>query len=153
MNYQALPLNDSYWIPIKDGNEWALKIFKRHYSYHPYADGRKPKLFSGPGEKLVLIGADGKALFVWRKFISKDGQRGINCAIFRNEGDRLSSELILEAEKLAWIKWPGERFYTYVHPKKIRSQNPGCCFKKAGWTVCGETKCNRLIILEKKRID
>jgi hypothetical protein len=31
----------------------------------------------------------------------------VNCAVFRNEGPVLSSDLILEAEELAWGRWPG----------------------------------------------
>jgi hypothetical protein len=42
------------------------------------------------------------------------GQRGVNCAVFRNESSVLSSELIREACGLAWTRWPGERLYTYV---------------------------------------
>lgn len=138
-----------YWTEIKDGDPYALMLFHRHYSYRPYADGRKPKLFCGPGEKMVLLGIDGRALFVWRKFRSADGQKGVNCAVFRNESDVLSSLLILEAEKLAWKRWPGERLYTYVNSRKIKSTNPGYCFLKAGWRKCGVTKINKLIILEK----
>jgi hypothetical protein len=146
---QFLPLENNIWIKVKDGNEYARQLFHRHYSYRPYADGRKPKLFCGPGEKMVLLLNNGQALFVWRKFISGDGQQGINCSIFRNESTYMSSWLILEAEKLAWERWPGERLYTYVHPGKIQSANPGYCFKKAGWVQCGETKVNKLVILEK----
>jgi hypothetical protein len=97
---------------------------------------------------MVLLTTDGRALFVWRKFRSDDGQEGINCAIFRNEGPKLSSGLILEAEPLAWRRWPGERLYTYVNPKKVKSTNPGYCFLMAGWRKCGKTK-GGLIILEK----
>jgi hypothetical protein len=138
-----------HWFAVKDGNAVARSIFNRHYSRHFYTDGRKPKLFVGPGEKMVLLTPDGTALFVWRKFISADGQQGINCAIFRNEGEVLSSELILEAEQLAWSRWPGERLYTYVSSAKIKSVNPGYCFKIAGWKDCGMTKVNKLTILEK----
>lgn len=145
-----LPLfTDDHWVEIKDGDRFAREMFQRHYSYRPYADGRKPKLFCGPGEKMVLMTVDGRALFVWRKFISGDGQQGINCSIFRNESKTLSSTLILEAEKWAWARWPGERLYTYVNPRKVKSTNPGCCFKKASWKECGVTKHNKLIILEK----
>lgn|SRR3990167_1487158 len=137
------------WYGVKDGNTTARDIFNRHYSRHFYADGRKPKLFVGPGEKMVLMTPDFKALFVWRKFISGDGQRGVNCAVFRNEGNYLSSDLILEAEQLAWNTWPNERLYTYVNPKGIKSSNPGYCFLKAGWAKVGITKVNKLIILAK----
>jgi hypothetical protein len=142
------------WFSVKDGDAMARGLFNRHYSRHFYKDGRNPKLFVGPGEKMVLMTTDGRALFVWRKFISKDNQQGINCAIFRNEGNELSSSLILEAEEIARQKWPNEtRFYTYVAPKKILSRNPGFCFIKAGWSKCGVTKTNKLIILEKVVID
>lgn len=139
------------WFAVKDGDNMARGLFDRHYSRHFYKDNRKPKLFVGPGEKMVLMTSDGAALFVWRKFKSADHQEGVNCAVFRNEGHTLSSELILEAEQLAWTRWPNERLYTYVSPKKIRSSNPGFCFLKAGWNKCGITKVNKLIILEKKQ--
>jgi len=138
-----------HWYSVKDGDASARSIFNRHYSRHFYADGRKPKLFVGPGRKMVLMTSDCKALFVWRKFISDDGQQGINCAVFRNEGNYLSSDLILEAEQLVWNAWSNERLYTYIDPKKVKSSNPGYCFLKAGWRKCGITKKNKLVILEK----
>lgn len=140
------------WTMVRDGDARALALFNRHYSRYRYKDGRKPKLFVGPGEKLVLLSKCGQALFVWRKFVSDDGQQGVNCAVFRNESKKpnmRSSELILEAERIAWRRWPGERLYTYVNAKKIASRNPGYCFKVAGWTRCGITKVNRLLIFEK----
>lgn len=140
-------IRDSYWTIAKDGDLQARELFGRHYTFRAYKDGRKHKLFVGPGQKMVLITAQGNALFVWRKFIDDSGQRGVNCAVFRNESKFKSSELIKEAMELAWRRWPNERLYTYVNPIKIRSQNPGCCFLKADWQRCGKTK-NGLLILE-----
>lgn len=138
------------WVSVKDGNAVALEIFKRHYSRYLYKDGRKPKLFVGPGEKMVLLSKCNKALFVWRKFISSDGQQGVNCSVFRNENKTLlSSYLINQAEILARLRWPGERLYTYVNPRKVLSSNPGYCFKMNGWKLCGLTKKRKLLILEK----
>lgn len=139
----------AYWFHAKDGDEACRQIFHRHYSFRRYKDGREPKLFVGPGQKCVLITELGDALFVWRVFKSGDGQEGVNCAVFRNESDILSSVLILDAEKVAADRWPGLRLFTYVNPKRIRSANPGACFKRAGWTVCGKTKWKGLVILEK----
>lgn len=133
---------------VKDGDPIARDIFHRHYSYREYKDGRKPKLFVGPGEKMVLLGSDGRSLFVWRKFIDASGQTGVNCAVFRNEGRKLSSLLILSAEQVAMRRWPKERMYTFVNGEKIRSHNPGYCFKMAGWSECGRTQ-KGLVILEK----
>ena len=144
-------LIDGHWLPAKDGDPRAYALFKRHYptlkyKTRPRANG---SLFAGPGEKMVLLTQKCDALFVWRKFIDKSGQQGINCAIFRNESNILSSELILEAEQLAWQRWPGERLYTYVNQHKISSPNPGYCFKCAGWHECGRTVSRKLVILEK----
>ncbi len=136
------------WIEMKDGDESCRTIFDRHYSRHVYADGRTPKLFMGPGEKHPLMLADGSALFAWRKYISDDGQVGVNCAIFRNEqSDVKCSRLIREAVSIARSLWyPAERFYTYVDPKKVQPVLVrgvpcfGFCFLKAGWSFVRVTK-------------
>lgn len=138
---------DGYWFGIRDGDERGRTMLNRHYTHRRYTDGRTVRRFAGPGEKTVLMTADSLALFVWRKFIDASGQHGINCAVFRNEGPHLSSRLILEAEQIAWRRWPGERLYTYVSPK-VRSTNPGYCFLMAGWRKCGRSKSG-LIIMEK----
>ena len=95
---------------------------------------------------MVLRTAACDAIFVWRKFISMDDQTGVNCAVFRNEGPMRSSDLIRSAMDMAWRRWPQQRFYTYVNSSRIRSANPGYCFKAAGWRKVGETK-KKLVIL------
>ena len=144
------------WIEVKDGNTTARAIFCRHYSYNqkreqlslfPTGKSRNYLLFVGPGQKTVLLAGGDKALFVWRKFRSMNHQEGVNCAVFRNEGAGLSSDLIQEADRVAWERWPGERLYTYVNAGRVKSRNPGYCFIKAGWRRCGVTKSG-LVILE-----
>jgi len=135
------------WYGVKDGNPIALALYERHYSCYKYADGRVRKLFCGPGEKMVLLTMNNDALFVWRKFIDASGQKGVNCAVFRNESNIRSSLLIKEAVSICRNRWPHERLYTYVNANKIKSTNPGYCFKAAGWNECGKTK-GGLIILE-----
>lgn len=144
------------WTAVKDGHTRFAELYRRHYSCYQYADNRRSQygyrnrnLVLGPGEKMALLTPDWMAAFGWRKFIDKSGQTGANCAFFRNEGSQLSSWLILEAEKLAWVRWPGERLYTYVNTAAIRSSNPGYCFQIAGWRKCGYTSVNKLLILEK----
>lgn len=148
MNHSEQPFlfADGIWVPVRDGNQTASAIYDRHYSRNPASRG-DPRV-AGPGQKMVLLTPCARALFVWRKFISKDQQDGVNCAIFRNEGAGLSSTLIRAAMVLGWQRWPGERFYTYVNPRRVRSTNPGYCFKAAGWSECGITKTRRLIVLE-----
>lgn len=136
------------WWLTKDGDVTCLALYERHYSAHQYKDGRKRRIFCGPGEKIVLRTIDGDALFVWRKFRDASGQKGINCAVFRNESERLSSELIRQADAIADFVWPGERHYTYVRSQAIRSANPGYCYLRAGWRRCGLTK-GGLVVLER----
>jgi hypothetical protein len=153
-------IQGAIWLPAVDGDPRARAIMRRHYSARHYRDGRNPLLFVGPGEKMVLLTPKCDALFVWRKFISDDGQEGVNCAVFRYEGSvqcrnsghsHCASRMVEEACELAWQRWPGERLYTYVDPKKVRSSNPGYCFKRAGWRFVGKTK-RGLHILERRPV-
>ncbi len=133
------------WIEIKDGDPSGMSLFLRHYTARAT---RKVYQFVGPGEKLVLLTPDAKALFVWRKFISDAGEKGVNCAVFRNEGSIAgkSSELIEAAKVIAWRRWPGERLYTYVDASKVRhKRDPGRCFLRSGFRRCGVTKGGKLI--------
>jgi hypothetical protein len=104
----------------------------RHYSRRTI--GARQFLYSG--RKLVLRDTEGLILFGWLfpdEDKRMDGQKGYNCAIFRNESQRLASEIILEAEDWATKYWGPNRFYTYVDPRKVRGNPPGNCFLRAGW--------------------
>lgn len=136
------------WFLTKDGDATLLALYERHYSAYQYKDGRKRKMFCGPGEKIVLRTKRGDAGFVWRNFKDNSGQQGINCAFFRNESPHLASDLIRQADAIADHCWPGCRHYTYVNASAVRSRNPGYCFIRAGWNRCGFTK-GGLLILEK----
>ena len=145
------------WWLTKDGDLDCHDLYVQHYSCLQYLDGRRErdKRICGPGEKIVLRTEAGDAMFVWRRFIDgcidpRTGQRqsGINCAVFRNTSQHLSSELIRQADRIADAVWTDRRHYTYVNSKKIESANPGYCYKKAGWRDCGRTQ-GGLVILER----
>jgi hypothetical protein len=117
----------------------------RHYSRRT----RGARQFCYSGRKLVLRNSEGTILWVWMfpdPAMRMDNQTGYNCAIFRNESNRQSSEIILEAESLAVKKWGPGRAYTFIDPLKIRSVNPGYCYKIAGWKFCGFTKAGKHIL-------
>lgn len=143
------------WLEVLDGNPTARDLFSRHYSnQHRRRGRRQPALIVGPGNKMLLITADAGAVVAWRKEQHRlDDQGGVNCAIFRREQGNLASAMLLEAMHLAWERWPGERFFTFVDPKEVqptwRAGRPtwGHCFYQAGWRFCGLTK-KRLHILE-----
>lgn len=114
----------------------------------------------GPCERLVLMTPCRRALFAWRKHqIRDDGQTGVECSIFRNEGAGLSSDLIRAADVIADQRWPGERHFTFVNPRAVANSNPGRCFVRAGWRYVragpgkhaprARSKRRQLLILER----
>lgn len=117
----------------------------RHYSRRSVG----ARQFAYSGRKLVLRDTDALVLFVWiypDERLRMDAQTGYNCAMFRNESPRRSSEIILEAERHAAEYWGPRRMYTYVDPRRIRSTNPGCCFLKAGWRRAGASRTGKLLL-------
>lgn len=126
-----------------DGEMAALA--DRHYSRR--TRGARQFLYSG--RKLVLRNAEGTVLFAWLypdASMRMDGQRGYNNAIFRNESSRLSSEIIIEAERMAFAKWGPNRLYTYIDAAQVKSPNPGYCFLKAGWKKRGLSKSGKILM-------
>ena len=129
----------------------ALALYKRHYSAAksaPYRQARSLN-FVAAGQPLVLLTVAGDACFVWLRNTAErlDRQRGICCTLFRNEGPLLSSDLVREADALAWARWPDvPRHFTYVDPGKVRSRNPGYCFLRAGWRRCGRSGRGLLLL-------
>lgn len=145
-------MTEPIWWLTKDGDKSCLELYERHYSAYQYADGRARYQFVGPGFNIVLRTFDARALFVWREYIDDTipKQTGVECAAFRNEAPEtwLSSELVRQADAIADHVWPSQRHYTKVRPAAVRSENPGCCFKQAGWRSAGKTQ-NGLLILER----
>ena len=126
-----LPFTDALIVTTHFDPEMAA-LADRHYSRRTI--GARQFLYSG--RKIVIRNAEGTVLFGWMypdESMRMDGQTGYNCAIFRNESNRRSSDIILECERIAIDRWGLNRMYTYVNPAKIASVNPGYCFKVAGW--------------------
>ena len=150
MNVQPFLIGEG-WIEVRDGNDTARDLFRRHYSCKKEGPAvGADSLMLGPGDKMVLLTPDGCAVFAWRRErdeYRRDGQRGVECTIFRNEGAWLSSGLIIAAQAEADRRWPGERHFTHVDPEAVRGTCPGYCFIRAGWRNCGVTKVNRHRIL------
>src|SRR4051812_40051543 len=107
----ALVCSRPVWWLTKDGDTDGMALYERHYSGIKRNGLRRVAQFVGPGENIVLRTERGDALFVWRKFIDDSGQQGINCAVFRNESQHRSSELVRQADAIADVAWADRRHY------------------------------------------
>ena len=119
----------------------------RHYSRRTVW----ARQFCYSGRKLVLRNVEGTVLWVWMfpdPAMRMDGQIGYNCAIFRNESNRRSSEIILEAEEKAIEFWGPGRMYTYIDAAKVKSPNPGYCYLCAGWKKMGLSKGGKILMVK-----
>jgi hypothetical protein len=88
--------------------------------------------------------------------VAMNGLDGWTCTIFRNESSTKSSELVLAAE-VQLVKLVGEcgpdGMLTYVWDKKVKSDNPGFCFKIAGWKTMGRSADKRKTLLQKPFVE
>jgi hypothetical protein len=130
----------------------AAALADRHYNRRTPGSNQ----FMPPGETVVLVAPS--AVFGWWRPHPSSGLRAWNnldgwtCTIFRNESEVLSSAMILEAEHalidLASSCGP-DGLITYVWDSRVRSVNPGACFKAAGWKRTGRSADGRKTLLQK----
>ena len=126
----------------------GVRLVRGHYSR------RKPDSpqFMPPGETVVLVSIDKTAVWGWWRphpdsgLVAMNGRDGWTCSVFANHGGPLSSELVLDAERaLAALEHDGltagpcgpDGMMTYVWRAKVKSPNPGYCYKVAGWVKIG----------------
>jgi hypothetical protein len=132
----------------------ACALADRHYSR------RKPgsSQFMPPGQTIVLLTLDELAVWGWWRphpdsgIQSMNGRDGWTCTIFRNESPTLSSLLVLDAEEVFvefGLDIGPDGLLTYVWDAKIRSCNPGYCFKRAGYQAIGRSADKRKTLLQK----
>jgi hypothetical protein len=120
----------------------------RHYSRQSIgADGFVP-----PGRCLVLVTPEGNGLWVtswpFAEYVKHEWGGAWICSIFRNESDRLASDLIRSAVAATRWRWPAVPelgMVTFVDPSKVRrKRDPGRCFLRAGFRRVGVTRTEKL---------
>ncbi|RXZ84444.1 hypothetical protein EBB07_00005 [Paenibacillaceae bacterium] len=137
------------WMVTHKGDQSCRLLADRHYSRQTIGSPQ----FTRPGRNLVLRTAWGDAVWVSWDGIRDDGLRAWECTIFRNESRHLSSDMIHAAVNATIDRWgtlPSDGMITYVAADKVRSVNPGCCFKAAGWETIGRSKVKGLLLLQYK---
>lgn len=143
-----------HWVRVKKFDPACCRLADRHYSRRKIGSPQ----FMPPGQTIVLRYGIEDAVFGWWRPAPSSGLKSMNgldgwtCTIFRNESAVLSSELILDAEtamhEFGYDIGP-DRLLTYVWDSKIRSVNPGYCFKAAGWRAVGRSADGRKTLLQK----
>ena len=125
------------WVRISKGDARACALADRHYSRQTPGAPQ----FLPPGKTIALLTPCGRA--VWGVVLNLDpaGRVRWRCAIFRNEGAGLSSDLVRAATETTYALWrrrygslPDVRLTTEIDPGKVRrKRDPGRCFRRAGW--------------------
>jgi len=127
-----------YWKLIDKGDKRALALADRHYTRQTPGSNQ----FCRPGRNLVLLGQDGKALWVtWQGIRDDRFENAWECTMFRNESSYISSHLIMLAIGITVGEWgepPSDGMITYVG-KHLK----GGCFHAAGFQKVGYSKSGK----------
>ena len=132
-------IHTRHWELSYRSDPLALALADRHYSRQSVGSNN----MMPPGRCIVLVGDQ----CVWgsslQKYVMHEWAGAIVCTIFRNEGQILSSVLILEAVAITSWKWqiPEQGMITFVNKSKVIGKRDfGYCFLKAGFNKIGHTK-------------
>lgn len=117
----------------------ALPLADRHYNRRKVGSPQ----FVPPGRCVVLRCEQALWTTSWpyAEFVRHAWPGAWINSLFRNEGAGVASELILEAiaaTRWYWPDVPALGLVTFVDASKIQSENPGYCYKRAGFhrAVC-----------------
>lgn len=133
----------TWWQPSHKADPRACAIADRHYSRRKIGAPQ----FVPPGRAYVLR-HDDDALWTtswpFAEYVRHAWAGAWVNSFFRNESDRLSSELILEAiahTRAHWPDVPDLGLITFVDADKTRrKRDPGRCYRRAGFEHVGFTK-------------
>ncbi|MDE2102765.1 MAG: hypothetical protein KGL39_36305 [Patescibacteria group bacterium] len=130
----------------------ALPLADRHYSR------RKPgsPQFVPPARCLVLTCISGAAVWVttwpYAEWTRHEWAGAWVNSMFRRESGPLASELIREAvaaTRWHWPEVPELGMVTFIDESKVRhKRDPGRCYLRAGFKVCGRTRKEGLLALQ-----
>ncbi|OBW54611.1 hypothetical protein A9986_13340 [Solibacillus silvestris] len=122
------------WQVKKKTDVTCRQLADRHYSRQTVG----ATSFCRPGKNYVLRTAAGDAVWVgWYSKFRDDCFTAIECTLFRNESEHLSSDLIILASLMTFEHFKKDNapmtLLTYVDQKSVKSSNTGYCYLKAGY--------------------
>lgn len=136
-------MSATWWTQSHRAEPRSCALADRHYSRQKVGSPQ----FVPPGRCLVLR-HDDDALWVssWplAEFVRHAWPGAWVNSLFRNESERLASELIREAvahTRSVWPETPPLGMVAMVDPAKVRhKRDPGRCYLRAGFVHAGWTK-------------
>ena len=132
------------WVRSNRADPEVVPLADRHYNRQKIGSPQ----FAPPGRCIVLKTKEVDAFWItswpFAEYVKHAWGGAWICSAFRNEGQHLSSELILEAvaaTKAEYGEPPEQGMITFVDAKKTRhKRDPGRCYRKAGFKHVGFTK-------------
>jgi len=136
-------MTDQPWQLSWRADPQSVKVADRHYNRQKIGSPQ----FVPPGSCLVFVTADRRALWVSSlpkaEFVKHAWPGAIINSLFRREGGPiLASDLIRAAVAATRAEWepPPLGMVSFVDRSKVRSTNPGYCYRMAGFKRVGRTK-------------
>lgn len=130
-----------YWRPSHRFDRRSAAIADRHYNRQKVGSPQ----FAPPGRAVIFRHED-DALWVtswpYADYVRHAWPGAWVNSLFRNEGGRLSSDLIREAIAHTRARWvpPPQGMVTFVNAAKVRhKRDPGRCYLRAGFHRVGTT--------------
>ena len=128
---------------VRPTEDAILAMVRSHYSHLSNVKARPrtqktSKTWWSNAKLIVFSDTERTFVFAWqwpKVEYRADKQEGFNNTLFHitSRCPHKASSIILAAEQAAIAEWGTGRAYTYVDPCEV-SDNPGYCYKLAGWT-------------------
>lgn len=141
---------------VKPTEDAILAMVRSHYSHRDNIEKRPrttktSKTWWSNARLVVFSDPERTLVFAWqwpKDGMRKDNQNGFNNTLFHRSDrcDFQASDIILAAERVVIEHWGANRAYTYVDAEKIKSANPGYCYKMAGWKQIGVSKSGKPLL-------
>jgi len=143
------------WTQTWKADPAVRRLADRHYSRETIgAVG-----FAPPGQTIVLRltheGQEAAWISSWQQYAKHAWRGAWVCTLFRNETTLRSSDLIREALAVTLTLWgygygeqlpPKQGMITFVDPRKVQSNVPGWCFRRAAFKRVGTTSRGLLVL-------
>jgi hypothetical protein len=128
-----VPFVGEYWTETLSNDPLILNELKRLGLSKHLRQSKSDLTMLGKNKRLVLRHLTGQAISVWEvKWISAK-QHVIKCVLFINNSQKSSKDLLIEAMKLARLRWIEYQYYVDITPD-VHPENFENVLLETGWS-------------------